>query len=53
MVGDGRAEVVEVLIKAKADVNATDYTGLSVLGYAEHARQKRVADILRGAGAHD
>ena len=48
----GRADVVAALIKAKADVNATDYAGLGVLGYAEHARQKKIAEMLKAAGAH-
>jgi ankyrin repeat protein len=49
----GVREAVQELVEAKANVNATDYTGLTVLGYAVHARQKRIADILRAAGGHD
>lgn len=47
----GSADMVQALVNAKADVEAADYTGHTPLDEAERRGMRRIADILRKAGA--
>jgi hypothetical protein len=48
--GEGRKEVVEILINAGANVNAKDEDGRTPLDWAMNRQQKETADLLRKHG---
>ena len=50
-VRSGHLPIVEILLAAGADPNANDYTGRSVLGWAEGVRVRGIRDRLVAAGA--
>jgi len=47
----GHADVVELLIKARADLNAQDNRGETPLMHATERNHADVAELLRNAGA--
>ena len=47
---DDRA-IVELMLQAQNDFTIRDYTGRGVLDYARNARDRRIEQILRDAGA--
>jgi len=49
----GSSDVVQALVNAKADVDTGDYTGHTPLAEAERRGNRRIAEILRKAGATD
>jgi ankyrin repeat protein len=47
----GEYEMVKLLIRAKADVHATDLQMRTALSYAKEYKQKTVIQVLEKAGA--
>ena len=51
LAGGGHAELVKLLIKAKADVNAKDNQGRTALQFAQNQNHAEIVKLLRAAGA--
>jgi ankyrin repeat protein len=49
---NGRTEAMEVLLKAGAAIDKTDYTGRDALAWAADSRTPAAAALLRQFGAH-
>ena len=49
----GRNEIVQILLKGKADATWRDYTGRTALMWAEWNRKTNVVNILRAAGVRE
>ncbi len=48
---NGHLDTVEALIAGGADINHTDFTGRTVLDWANDGRSRQISDRLREAGA--
>ncbi len=51
LAGGGHTELVKLLIKAKADVNAKDNQGRTALQFAQNQNHAEIVKILKEAGA--
>ena len=49
----GHAEIVRLLLEAKANPNTADFTGRTALAYAKQSGRTTIEAMLRKAGAKE
>ena len=49
----GSVDLADLLLRYKADVNKTDYTGRTALSFARQANKQAVASMIQRAGGRE